>query len=88
MDAFEYLLEKLESQGIEVNILGDDLNCDESATPCDHKISRLLEIYNILQYQQLIEQPTRVTKGTSTTIDIFLTNVPNKFSLWGFRDWC
>ena len=45
MNAFESLLEKLESQGIEINILGD-VNCDVSATSCDHRTSRLLEICN------------------------------------------
>ena len=71
MDAFESLLGKLESQDIEINIFGD-LNYDVSSTPCDHHISRLLEICNIFQYQQLIEQPTRVTKNTSTTIYLLI----------------
>lgn len=85
MDTFECLLENLESQDIEINILGD-LNCDVSATPVDHNTSRLLEICNTYQYKQLIEQPTRTTKNTATTIDLFLTNDSTIFSHYGTSD--
>ena len=85
MDTFECLLEKLESQGIESNIL-DDRNCIVSATPCDHHTSRLLEICNVLQYQQLIDQPTRITKDSSTTIDLFLINDATKLSHYGVSE--
>ena len=47
MDTFECLLTHLESQDIEINILGD-LNCDVGATPVDHNTSRLLETCKIL----------------------------------------
>ena len=85
MDEFERLLEKLESQQIEINIIGD-INCNVSANPPDHNTSRLLTICNTLQYQQLIKEPTRVTKDTSSTIDLFLTNDASKFSHCGVSE--
>ena len=42
MDTFECLFENLESQDIEVNILGDS-NCDIGDCPADHNSCRLLE---------------------------------------------
>ena len=73
MDSFLCLLEKLELQQLEVNILGD-FNCDVGATPPDHHTVKLIEICNTMQYQQLIEQPTRITKYSSTTINLIVTN--------------
>ena len=82
MDSFLCLLEKLESQQLEVTIMGD-FNCDVSATPLDHHTAKLIEICNTLQYRQLIEQPTRVTKYSSSTIDLIISNNASKFSHYG-----
>ena len=85
MDAFESLLENLESRDIEINMFGD-LNCDVGATPADHNTRRLLEICNNFQYKQLMEKPTRITKNASTTIDLILTNDITKFSHYRTTD--
>jgi len=82
---FDSLLGKIENYNMEVNIIGD-LNCDLGASPLDHKATMLLNICSMYQYDQLIKHPTRITQNTSSTIDLFLTNNPAKFSYSGVCD--
>ena len=82
---FESTLRELESYNLEVNIIRI-VNCDVGASPLDHKTQKLLDICNLYQYSEMIKQPTRITKDTRSTIDLFLTNDPQKFSLCGVSD--
>ena len=68
-------VKKICSWGVktEVNILGD-LNCNVAACPLELRTKNLLEIYNLYQYQQLINEHTRITEKCATIIDLFLTN--------------
>ena len=67
------LLQKLKSQGLEINILGDLVSPFFTITPpgC------LKHVTDILQYEHWIDT---VAKSTSTTIDRFLTNDSTKLS--------
>jgi hypothetical protein len=76
------LLDKVESLGIENNIIGD-LNCNVSANVVDNNTHHLLELTELYQYTQLIKEPTRITSSSSTLIDLFLTNEPNNFTTAG-----
>lgn len=74
MDRLEAVLQKLDSYQMEVDVTGD-INCIVDAiTPdcCTQK----LPIRETYQHSQLINQPTRITHHTSSTIDLFLTNKP------------
>ena len=67
MDAFECVLDNLESQDIEINIL-EDLNCDVGATPADHHdYLKYVIIFNISSLLNNHHVP-RITKNTATTI--------------------
>ena len=68
-------VKKICSWGVktEVNILGD-LNCNVAACPLELRTKNLLEIYNLYQYQQLINEHIRITEKCATIIDLFLTN--------------
>ena len=79
---FQDLLDKVESLGIENNIIGD-LNCNVSANVVDNNTHHLLELTELYQYTQLIKEPTRITSSSSTLIDLFLTNEPNNFTTAG-----
>ena len=56
------------------------LNCDVGACPLEPHTKRLMEICNLYQCHQTIVEPTRVTKNTATTIDLFITNNPNMYA--------
>ena len=81
-EKFQDLLDKVESLGIENNIIGD-LNCNVSANGVDNNTHHLLELTELYQYTQLIKEPTRITSSSSTLIDLFLTNEPNNFMTAG-----
>ena len=73
MKDFKLVVQRIESLGLEVNILGD-LNCNVAACPLESHTKNLLEICNLYQYHQLINEHTRITEKSATTIDLFLTN--------------
>ena len=52
-------------------LLSGDLNCNYLASK-DHK--ELKDIVKINGLQQLIDKPTRISKGTKTIIDIIATS--------------
>ena len=81
-DKFEMILHRLEDTNLDVSIAGD-LNCNVSASSPDTNTTRLLEICSLYQYSQLIRQHTRITSNTSTTIDWFITNETQKYSVSG-----
>ena len=82
MQALESALEKLEQHDLETNILGD-FNCDIAAIPLDHQTKTFHDVCNLFQFHQLIQSPTRITANTATTIDLFITNNPGKFTQSG-----
>ena len=69
---------------MEIDVIGD-INCNVGTTPLDCSTQKLLDICETYQYSQLIDQPTRITKHTSSIIDLFLTNNPLYFSDIGVR---
>ena len=85
MDRFEAVLQKLDSYQMEIDVIGD-INCNVGVTPPDCSTQKLLDICETYQYSQLIDQPTRITKHTSSIIDLFLTNNPLYFSDIGVSD--
>ena len=70
---FEFLMEHVESLGLETNILGD-VNCNVTACPLEPHTKNFLEICNLYQFHQLINVHTRITENSATTIDLFITN--------------
>ena len=76
-DIFETLIGKLDSENIEYHLLGD-LNCNVSAPVFDHSTRVLTEITDLFNLHQLVDEPTRITQTSSTTIDLIFTNDPEK----------
>ena len=79
---FKAILEKIESLNIESYILGD-FNCNVATASPDGYTTKLLDFCDLSQYSQLIYERIRVTRTTSTLIDLFLTNEPSKFNTSG-----
>ena len=77
----ENLLKKIDNENKGIYILGD-LNCDLIKPNPDNptKKQSLLEIY---QLSQLVDTATRITMNSSTLIDHFITNEPDKISKFG-----
>ena len=50
------------------------LNCDVSKSPPHAHTRRLLFLSCIYQFEQLINEPTRVTRTLATLIDLIFTN--------------
>ena len=51
-----------------------DLNCDVSKFPPDAHTRRLQFLSCVYQLEQLINEPTRVTRASATLIDLIFTN--------------
>jgi hypothetical protein len=51
-----------------------DLNCDVSKFPPDAHTRRLQFLSCVYQLEQLINEPTRVTRTSATLIDLIFTN--------------
>ena len=73
---FENCLKLIDNEDKESIILGD-INCDLLDNNPTSLISELKFITNLYQYEQLIKEPTRITKDTSTLIDHFYTTNSN-----------
>ena len=58
------------------NIILGDINCDLLDNNLSPLVSEVKFTY-LYQYEQLIKEPTRVTKDTSTLIDHFYTSNSN-----------
>ena len=72
---FEAFLSKCDLENYELLIMGD-LNCDISKTPQDPNTRKLLFSFSLYQFDQLINEPTRVPRTSATMIDLFFTNKP------------
>ena len=71
------LLGKLDAENVEFYLLGD-LNCNVRAPVFDHPTRVLTGITDLCGLHQLINEPTRITEKTSTTIDLIFANEPDK----------
>ena len=78
----ENLLKKIDNENKEIYILGD-LNCDLIKLNPDNPTKKLLSLLEIYQLSQLIDTATRITMHSSTLIDHFITNEPDKISKFG-----
>ena len=76
---FESILGKINDTKLETILLGD-LNMNY-LVKSDHKSSK--EIADEYHFEQVIKTPTRITKDSSTLIDVILTNKPAAISRYG-----
>ena len=80
--SFENLLQTIDNENKEILILGD-LNCDLLKPNLNHPTNKLRSLFEIYQLTQLIDEATRITETSSTLIDHFITNEPEKISKCG-----
>ena len=73
----ENLLKKIDNESKGIYILGD-LNCDLIQPNSDNPTKKLQSLLEIYQLSQLIDTATRITMNSSTLIDHFITNEPDK----------
>ena len=76
------MIRLLEAEGKEYHIVGD-MNCNLLDTELNAHSRRLVDIMDIYQLKQIIKEPTRVTNNTSSLIDLFVTNNPQKLKTSG-----
>ena len=69
----DLFFKKCDSEDKELLLVGD-LNCDYMKLPPDSHTRRLQFLCLLYQLDQLINEPTRVTKTSATLIDLILTN--------------
>ena len=74
---FETLIGKMDGENVEFYLLGD-LKCNVGAPVFDHPTRVLTGITDLCGLHQLINEPTRITEKTSTTIDLIFANEPDK----------
>ena len=67
----------MDAENVEFYLLGD-LNCNVGAPVFDHPTRVLTSITDLCGLHQLINEPTRITEKTSTTIDLIFANEPDK----------
>ena len=74
---YEELVKKMDSEYEEIILIGD-FNCDWSqiSNNASTQTKKLAELAKTLQFEQLIKEPTRVTKNSKTLIDVAFTNKP------------
>ena len=70
------------SENKELLLVGD-LNCDVIKAPPDPQTRRLQFLCSLYQIEQLINEPTRVTRTSATQIDLSLINRPENISSSG-----
>ena len=79
----EHVLKVLDSEGKEI-ILIVDTNCDQLCDETRNTMCRLLKtLYKEYQFKQIIKNSTRVTNRSSTLIDHFATNRPERVTNCG-----
>ena len=67
------VLDQSASEGVETLILGD-FNCDMLPKRLPRISKELMQLLNMYQFDQLIKEPTHISKHSSTTIDLAFTN--------------
>ena len=75
---YEDLITGMDSENKEVVLIGD-FNCDWTRlinNRSNAQTNKLAEIAKTFQFEQLINEPTRITATTKTLIDLAFTNKP------------
>ena len=80
--AFECMMQRLDQSYNDFVVIGD-LNCDVLNQRRSWQTKKLFDIMETYNCTQLISRPTRVTKTSSTAVDLILTNAPSKFASSG-----
>ena len=75
INEYELFLFKCDSESKEMITMGD-LNCDFGKSPPDTYTNRIISLNNLYQMVNLINEPTRVTETSASTIDLILSNTP------------
>ena len=70
---YSSFIEKCDYENNQIIILGD-MNCDYLKDPIDPHSRKLRFLSSVYQLEQLILEPTRATKKSSTLIDLAFTN--------------
>ena len=78
----DVFLQKCESENKELVVVGD-INCDVMKSPPDAHTQQFNFLSSLYQLEQLINKPTRVTKKSSTLIDLVLTTMKENISASG-----
>ena len=79
---FERIFDNIDAENLELYLMGV-LNCNLLSEVVSNNSSHLLNIIDIYGLTQLITESTRVTQYSSTLIDLWLTNSPDKISKSG-----
>jgi hypothetical protein len=84
---FDLFLRKCDLENKELTIVGD-INYDFAKAVPDSHTRRLQLSCSLYQLDQFIIEPTRVTGGSATLIDLFLTNKTRKYiKFWYDPSW-
>ena len=78
----DVFLQKCESENKELIVVGD-INCDVMKSPPDAHTQQFNFLSSLYQMDQLINKPTRVTKKSSTLIDLVLATMKENISASG-----
>ena len=78
-DECELFLRKCDSEDKKLLVVGD-LNCDVIKSIPDPYTRKLQLLCSLYQMEQLINEPTRVTRTSASLIDLFLTTKPENIS--------
>ena len=79
---FERIFDNIDAENLELYLMGVS-NCNLLSEVVNNNSSHLLNIIDIYGLTQLITESTRVTQYSSTLIDLWLTNSPDKISKSG-----
>ena len=79
---FESFPQDCETMDYELYVM-EDLNCNTDKFSPDHNTRKLLFLTALYQLEQLINEPTRVTKTSASLIDLVFTNKRKNISHLG-----
>ena len=77
---FERIFDNIDAENLELYLMVV-LNCNLLSEVVNNNSSHLLNIIDIYGLTQLTTESTRVTQYSSTLIDLWLTNSPDKISV-------
>ena len=81
-DEYEKFVQRCDIEHKQLILMGD-INSDYAKTPLDVHTRTLQFISSVYQLEQLIKEPTRVTKSSATTIDLIFTNTVDNIATSG-----
>ena len=81
-DECDTFFQKCDAERKELLIVGD-LNCDVKKVPPDPHTRELQFLCSLYQFDQLIDEPTRVSSTSATLIDLVVTNIKENISASG-----